>query len=459
MAKIKQRPEYHFTPQKGWINDPNGLYFLNGFNHILYQANRSHTHWASPSIGHARTKDFIHFVEMDDAVCPDSAYDLSDEGGCFSGSIINKDARLFLVYTGSVNSGENLSQSQNLAVSLDGVHFEKYLGNPIIPTPPPESDLNFRDPKVFEHDSKYYMVTGCRKNGHIAIFLYSSLDLIHWGYQGVLYEGNGEDGTLAECPDLYPIHDDYWLLTFSPEHHRKGIRSLGIIGKVDLEGCSFSPCRNIPLDYGLDYYARQSYRIGSRRISIAWLNQWPWMTHFQNHGNTTEEGWCGCLGMPREETYDGGSIKNYPVEEVVQSFKLYKRDKLTIKSVDSITLKAKSSSFLLSLSLPRKEMECGEITVKTASFTFLINVERSYIVVIPMGKNSSVIPISDKETTVIDFFFDNSVLEMFVDGGEESGTWIFERTEEKTELEFLVKQKSCQIEYSLSYLEETDEFC
>ena len=76
-----------------------------------------------------------------------------------------------------------------------------------------------------------------------------------------------------------------------------------------------------------------------------------------------------------------------------------------------------------------------------------------------MGKNSSVIPISDKETTVIDFFFDNSVLEMFVDGGEESGTWIFERTEEKTELEFLVKQKSCQIEYSLSYLEETDEFC
>ena len=68
MAQITQRPRYHFTAPKGWINDPNGFFFLDGWFHIFYQFNREHTEWASPSIGHSRTRDFIHFEELAEAL-------------------------------------------------------------------------------------------------------------------------------------------------------------------------------------------------------------------------------------------------------------------------------------------------------------------------------------------------------------------------------------------------------
>jgi fructan beta-fructosidase len=33
------RPVYHFTPQKNWTNDPNGLIYLNGEYHLYNQQN------------------------------------------------------------------------------------------------------------------------------------------------------------------------------------------------------------------------------------------------------------------------------------------------------------------------------------------------------------------------------------------------------------------------------------
>ena len=62
------RPNYHFSAPKGWINDPNGFFFLDGWFHIFYQFNREHTEWASPSIGHSRTRDFIRFEELAEAL-------------------------------------------------------------------------------------------------------------------------------------------------------------------------------------------------------------------------------------------------------------------------------------------------------------------------------------------------------------------------------------------------------
>lgn len=35
----KMRQHYHFMPQSGWMNDPNGLIFFNGQYHVFYQTN------------------------------------------------------------------------------------------------------------------------------------------------------------------------------------------------------------------------------------------------------------------------------------------------------------------------------------------------------------------------------------------------------------------------------------
>lgn len=30
-------PNFHYTPKKGWMNDPNGMFYSNGTYHLLYQ--------------------------------------------------------------------------------------------------------------------------------------------------------------------------------------------------------------------------------------------------------------------------------------------------------------------------------------------------------------------------------------------------------------------------------------
>ena len=29
------RPNFHFTPKKGWMNDPNGMFYANGYYHFI----------------------------------------------------------------------------------------------------------------------------------------------------------------------------------------------------------------------------------------------------------------------------------------------------------------------------------------------------------------------------------------------------------------------------------------
>ncbi|MGA8855425.1 MAG: glycoside hydrolase family 32 protein, partial [Christiangramia sp.] len=31
------RPNFHFTPKKNWMNDPNGMFYLNGTYHLYFQ--------------------------------------------------------------------------------------------------------------------------------------------------------------------------------------------------------------------------------------------------------------------------------------------------------------------------------------------------------------------------------------------------------------------------------------
>lgn len=89
------RPSLHFTPQKGWINDPNGLVFFKGQYHLFYQYNPYHDNWDSMHWGHAVSRDLIHWEELEPALVPDMPYDNDKNGGCFSGSVVVHDDQLF----------------------------------------------------------------------------------------------------------------------------------------------------------------------------------------------------------------------------------------------------------------------------------------------------------------------------------------------------------------------------
>ena len=131
----KFRQDYHFMAETGWINDPNGLIYFKGKYHFFYQYNPYSGFWDCMHWGHAVSEDMIHWEYLPLALAPSEVYDDHLKGGCFSGSAIEHDGKLFLIYTGTCNNGNGFEQAQCIAYSEDGIHFEKYEGNPVITAP------------------------------------------------------------------------------------------------------------------------------------------------------------------------------------------------------------------------------------------------------------------------------------------------------------------------------------
>lgn len=127
----KYYPEIHLAAPVGWINDPNGFVYYKEQYHLFYQYHPYDTKWGPMHWGHAVSEDLVHWEYVGVALVPDKAY---DKDGCFSGSALVKDGKLYLMYTGHIIDEETkqIRQVQNIAISEDGIHFEKYRNNPVI---------------------------------------------------------------------------------------------------------------------------------------------------------------------------------------------------------------------------------------------------------------------------------------------------------------------------------------
>lgn len=297
------RPSLHFTPRKGWINDPNGLVFFKGQYHLFYQYNPYHDNWDSMHWGHAVSRDLIHWEELEPALVPDMPYDNDKNGGCFSGSVVVHDDQLFLFYTGRTEDETGIFETQNLAVSKDGIHFVKAEENPLIKEVPEKGGRDFRDPKVFFAQGKWRMICG-GSTGRIEhpdscgrIYLFSSTDLYHWTYSGILYEAEPGEGRMFECPDAFCL-DDVWFLTTSPMYEKDSVTTLYLSGQMDFDKCEFHKEISGTLDLGTHYYAAQTYPVLHGEIrSVAWLGGWLWMPWIRDFG--PKEGYRGILDVSR----------------------------------------------------------------------------------------------------------------------------------------------------------------
>ncbi len=302
-----QKLKYHYRPEKGWVNDPNGLVYYKGYYHVFYQHApnhelpwKEHMHW-----GHARTKDFLNWEELPIALYPDQPYDIN---GCWSGTAIVKDDVLYLFYASILltNDEDGSVQSISIAYSEDGINFKKYEGNPVIPHYPPDGGYAFRDPAVCCVDGVYYCVvaTGHKETKTARLLLYRSEDLFNWEYKGIMAEW--PDCRYAECPSFMQTEDGFLLSTsvcpLQSRHYFWVMHGSFEDGKFKAKTVG-------EVDRGPDQYAGQIFKDHRGRcILISWTPGWSYQGYAEKD--------IGCMSVPREMTVKDGVIYGYPVEEV-----------------------------------------------------------------------------------------------------------------------------------------------
>ncbi|MCQ2521667.1 MAG: glycoside hydrolase family 32 protein [Lachnospiraceae bacterium] len=281
------RPCIHFTPQKGWINDPNGLILVGDTYHVFFQHYPDDTKWGPMHWGHATSKDLIHFEEQEIALFP------TEEEYIFSGSAIldvdNKSGlgvdekpAILLFYTShNPKTGE---QMQSLAYSTDYLHFEKYRNNPIVKNEKNAEDYkpDYRDPKVFCNSILGGFSMALAAGDHIE-FLHSD-NLIDWTPTGTFCPAGIGYAGLCECPDYIEMQyqgQTVSVLTMSMIFKEEGkAKETHImqyfIGSFD--GASFQSKqpfdKNMRLDFGEDHYAAVSFSGTETPLILGWGEDW-----------------------------------------------------------------------------------------------------------------------------------------------------------------------------------------
>lgn len=323
------RPQYHFTPPKNFMNDPNGTVFYKGEYHLFYQHNPQGNVWGHMSWGHAISTDLVHWQHL--------AVALHEEPGkymVYSGSAVvdwndtsglckNPDAKdhscLVAIYTAAYHD----RQKQHIAYSNDrGRTWTNYSGNPVADLDAPD----FRDPNVFwyEPQHKWVMVAVLADERRLVIL--DSHDLKHWTKRST-FGPAGDTAGQWECPDLVELpvegtSEKKWVLIINrnPGAPAGGTGVRYLVGNFD--GTTFrSDTPETPAvwaDWGKDFYATNTWNdmpaSDKRRVWIGWFSNWQ----YANAEPTVL--WRGGLTIPRTLTLrqysDGLRMVQQPIKEL-----------------------------------------------------------------------------------------------------------------------------------------------
>lgn len=376
------RPNFHFSPKKGWMNDPNGLYYKDGVYHMFFQYYPDASKWGPMHWGHATSNDLIKWNEQPIALFPD------DLGYIFSGSAVvdidntsgfgnSKNNAVVATYTYHnpklEKEGKIDVESQGIAYSLDNSKtWTKYNANPVLKNP---GIRDFRDPKVFR-DSKreqWIMVLAAQDRIH----LYQSKDLKKWEFQSEFGKDLGGHGGVWECPDLFPLkvegsNEEKWVLivNINPGGPNNGSAGQYFVG--DFDGKIFKIDEHFThqlhkenaawLDWGKDNYASVSFDNipQKKRIIIGWMSNWEYAQEVPT------EAWRSSTTIAREvslkKTKDGYILKNMPVAQLTDYQEKSIRKTINIKSENQLFRRSEIDLTKAVADLDLKKMTAGKYT-------------------------------------------------------------------------------------------------
>jgi beta-fructofuranosidase len=310
------RQTFHIQPETGLLNDPNGFSFYNGEYHLFYQ-------WfpLGPVHGlkywfHTKSKDLISWENVGIGIEPSNDY---DSHGAYSGSAIDHDGKLYLLYTGNTRDENWVRHPYQCLAIMDQTGEITKLESPVIREVPSGYTDHFRDPKVWKEGNQFYAVIGAqRENETGCVVLYRSPDLLHWNFEGELQTPLQSFGYMWECPDYFDLQDK-GVFIFSPQglepegdQYQNIYQSGYVLGeKLDVNNRTLTHGSFQELDRGFDFYAPQTMmNPEGRRILVGWMGL-PEIDY-----PTDRNGWAHCLTLPRELSIRGNKLIQQPVIEL-----------------------------------------------------------------------------------------------------------------------------------------------
>ena len=342
------RPQIHYSPPVGFMNDPNGMFLdAQGVYHLYYQYNPTDTIAGNQHWGHATSTDLYHWTNQQIALFPHD-----NVTGIFTGSAVidvnntsgffpNQTNGVVAIYTADGPDDQN----QRIAYSVDnGYTFTQYANNPVLAI----GSLNFRDPKAIWHGptSKWVMVVAYAHDFSIGI--YTSSNLTAWQHASN-FSMQGYLGLQYECPNMEPmpvldangtlVNDTMYLMYISINPGAPQGGSVGEYFPGTFNGTHFTAVDGAAriADFGKDNYATQFwYEDGASggdvrgRKSIAWASNWQYCNSVPSG---PQEGWQSAMTVARrnwleDRGREGWSLMSLPVDlGPVMGEQIYKNER------------------------------------------------------------------------------------------------------------------------------------
>lgn len=453
----KYRPQFHFTPPKMWMNDPNGLVYLNGKYHLFYQYFPDANIWGPMHWGHAESTDLIHWKHLPIALYPDKL------GWVFSGSaVIDKEntagfgknamIAIFTYHNDEIwKAGNKNTESQGIAYSLDeGKTWTKYDRNPVLNN---SGEQDFRDPKVFWNDliQEWTMVLAV----HDHLKIYSSPNLKNWKLESSFKPENDIDVGTWECPDLIKLKvenskEEKWVLI--QNHDRKapngGSGTRYFVG--DFDGKVFKNSQpSVWMDLGMDFYAGVTFGNvpNDKKIMISWMSNWFYAQ------KVPTEVWRSAMTLPRELSLKKVGNQYILKQKIVENLNKISSSIFTAKNVSlpfeqkldlsqmEIKFDIKSAQKDLKILFSNAKDEVFEIEIKENQLmtnrlkSGLVGFDKTF------AEKTQTMDLRKQKIRNVQLILDQSSVEILLNDGEFSFTNIYFPTENYSTLKIYSTQK------------------
>ncbi len=310
-------PSLHIRPERGWLNDPNGLCLIDGRYHVFFQYNPDSPVHTAIRWGHASSTDLLQWSYEPVALV--NRRGSIDAAGCWTGCVVDDHGTPTAVYSAVTSAA---SDAQIALARSDRNLVEWQQSDHGVVGPPQQADLTeARDPFIFVADGHRYAIQGAGSpDGEPAILAYACDDLEDWQQLGTLLDYQDPvarqiaPANIWECPNLFQL-GNRWVMIISSLQQGRTADTCYLIGDLDVsdQGLRFVADGGGVLDDGPSFYAPQVLVTPGRVL------MWGWARDVDRPASEiSASGWSGALTFPRELSVREDQLIIEPASELIK---------------------------------------------------------------------------------------------------------------------------------------------